>query len=114
VLAHIRPLIQWFDLKLDISLRYHYSPALCLVSVTFKCPPLPRAPLPTQGVTSCGVMSMHNIGERYPSFIAHTGSCARPKPSYSLGINLGRKSLQIVASLRWEMAFPDIISAILV
>ncbi len=49
---------------------------------------LPRAPLPAQGVTSHGVMSMHDIRERYLSFIAHTGSCARPSPSYCLGSNL--------------------------
>jgi hypothetical protein len=51
---------------------------------------LPRAPLPAQGVTSYGVMSMHDIRERYPSFTAHTGSCVRPKPSCRLGLNLVR------------------------
>lgn len=39
---------------------------------------LPRAPLPAQGVTSYGVVSMHDIREHYLSFIAHTGSCVRP------------------------------------
>jgi hypothetical protein len=46
---------------------------------------LPRAPLPVQGVTPYGVVSKHNIREHYLSFIAHTGSCARPKPSHCLG-----------------------------
>ena len=36
-------------------------------------------------------MSMHDIRERYLSFIAHTGSCARPKPSCRLGPNLVRQ-----------------------
>ncbi len=36
-------------------------------------------------------MSMHDIRERYLSFIAHTGSCARPKPSCRLGLNLARQ-----------------------
>ena len=39
---------------------------------------LPRAPLPAQGVTSYGVVSMHDIREDSRSFIAHTGSCVRP------------------------------------
>ena len=45
---------------------------------------LPRAPLPAQGVTSYGVVSMHDIRERYLSFIAPTGSCARPNSSCHL------------------------------
>jgi len=51
---------------------------------------LPRAPLPAQGFTSYGVLSMHDIRERYPSFIAHTDSCARPKPSHCLDFTLGQ------------------------
>ena len=34
---------------------------------------------------------LHDIRERYLSFIAHTSSCARPKPSFRLGVNLERK-----------------------
>ena len=49
---------------------------------------LPRAPLPAQGVTSYGVVSMHNIRELYLSFIAHTGSCARPNSSCHLDFTL--------------------------
>ena len=44
MLAHIRPLFEWFDLKLDISFCFHYSPALCLASVSFKCPPFTESP----------------------------------------------------------------------
>ena len=35
----------------------------------------------------------HHIRERYPSFIAHTGSCARPKPSRILQPQLGQQVL---------------------
>ena len=54
---------------------------------------LPRAPLPAQGVTSYGVVSMHNIRERYLSFIAHTGSCARPNSSCHLDFTLDQQVL---------------------
>jgi hypothetical protein len=60
---------------------------------------LPRAPLPAQGVTFYGVGSMHDIRERYLSFTAHTGSCARPKPSRRLGLNLVRQVFVDFASL---------------
>jgi len=38
-------------------------------------------------VASC----LHHIREHYPSFIAHTGSCARPKPSRRLRLSLIRQ-----------------------
>ncbi len=50
----------------------------------------PRAPLPTQGVASCGGTSMHPVRRHYPSFIAHTGSWARPNPSHRLRLSLLR------------------------
>jgi hypothetical protein len=34
---------------------------------------------------------LHHVGRRYPSFIAHTGSCAGPKPSCLLPPSLGRQ-----------------------
>jgi len=37
----------------------------------------------------CGVL--HHIREHYPSFIAHTGSCTRPKPSRRLRLSLIRR-----------------------
>ena len=55
-------------------------------------PTIYREPLcPLKVLPPCGVMSMHDIRERYLSFIAHTGSCARPKPSFRLEVNLERK-----------------------
>jgi hypothetical protein len=60
--------------------------------------------LPTQGVTSCGVTSMHHIGEHYLSFIAPTGSCVRPNPSQRLQLStyaLGLCRLSPVPAGRW-------------
>ena len=51
---------------------------------------VPRASLPTRGVTSCGGASMRPVRRYYPSFIAHTGSWARPKPSRRLRSSLLR------------------------
>jgi hypothetical protein len=56
---------------------------------------------------------LHHVGRRYPPFIAHTGSCAKPNSSRRLRFNLYCGSLQVVASPCWKMALPDIISAIL-
>ena len=70
---------------------------------------LPRAPLPARGVTSYGVMSMHDIRERFLSFIAHTGSCARPKPSCRLGLNLVRQVfVDCCKSLLGSWPFPTL------
>ena len=48
----------------------------------------PRAPLPDRGVTSCSVMFLHHVGKRYPPFIAHTGSCAKPNSSRRLRLTI--------------------------
>jgi hypothetical protein len=58
-------------------------------------------------------MSKHHVRGHYPSFITHTGSCARAKPSHRLRFNYYDGSLQVAARPCWEMALPDIISAIL-
>ncbi len=74
---------------------------------------VPRAPLPGTGVTRHQGNLEGHLGRRYSSFIAHTGSCVRPKPSQLLGCPSVAGSWQVVASPCWEMALPDIISAIL-
>ena len=52
-----------------------------------------------------------HVGGSYPSFIAHTDSCARPKPSYRLSCTLYDRSLQVATSPCWELALPGVISA---
>ena len=73
-----------------------------------------REPLcPKPGVTCFWHDALHHVRWRYPSFIAHTGSCARPNSSCCLRFNYYNRFLQVVTSPCWKMALPDIISAIL-
>ena len=51
-------------------------------------PPLPRASLPEAGVTYHQDDLKGHLGGHYPSFKAHTGSCAGPRPSHLLGFPL--------------------------
>jgi hypothetical protein len=75
---------------------------------------VPRAPLPGRGITHCQSILLGRLRGRYLSFLAPTGSCARPPSSPRLGSPSVVRSLQVVASPCWTMALPDIISAILV
>ena len=73
-----------------------------------------ESPLPGVGVTHRqGDLTSHLRG-RYPSVIAPTGSCARPRSSPRLGGSSVVESVQVVASPCWTLALPDIISAICV
>src|SRR5205823_10603468 len=73
---------------------------------------VPRAPLPGVGVTHRqGDLPRHLRG-RYPSIIAPTGACARPRSSSRLGGPSVVRSVQVVASPFWTMAVPDIVSGI--
>ncbi len=47
--------------------------------------------MPDPGVTCHSVVSMHNIREHYLSFIAPTGSCARPHSSCQLDFTLDQQ-----------------------
>ena len=69
---------------------------------------VPRAPLPDRGVTSCSVMFLHHIGKRYPPFIAHTDSCAKPSSSRRLRLTItaGLCRLSLVPAGRWP--FPTL------
>ncbi len=50
-----------------------------------------REPLcPKPGVTWFWHDVLHHVRGSYPSFITHTGSCARPKPSHILQLLLGQ------------------------
>ena len=61
---------------------------------------------------SQGVLREH-LGRRYPSVLAPAGSCARPCPSPRLDTQpLAGRSVRVVASPCWEMALPNVISAI--
>lgn len=51
------------------------------------------------------------VSGHYPAFVAHTGSCADPKPSSSLGKPSYPRSLQVAVSPCWESDLPGVISA---
>jgi hypothetical protein len=75
------------------------SLALCPGGVSFVTPAAYREPLclgrvlPASRVTSTG-----HLRERYPSFVAPTGSCAGPRPSHLPRSPSVSGSLQVVAS----------------
>jgi len=71
---------------------------------------LPRAPSPKAGVTYLQGDLEGHLGEHYPSFKAHTGSCAGPRPSHLPRFPSVGGSLQVVASPCWELALPGVIS----
>jgi hypothetical protein len=50
--------------------------AQCPMTASSACPPSPRAPLPSPGVTRQRVMSDHHLGDRYVTVFALIGSCA--------------------------------------
>ena len=52
-----------------------------------------------------------HVGRCYPTFIAPTGSCANPPPSWCLGDTLNTRSMQVAVSPCWEKDLPDVISA---
>jgi len=86
--AHIHPSSTWFALRRvrdAVDQRFQArSPALVssLRAIT-----VPRAPLPLQGVTPSECHISCDIDRHYSIFFAHMGSCARPKPSRSLGVS---------------------------
>jgi hypothetical protein len=66
----------------------HHGPAQRPVVVSVpnrhgREPLCPVGALPRQG--SC----VHDLGRRYPTVLARTGSCARPRPSHGLRLSLG-------------------------
>jgi hypothetical protein len=71
---------------------------------------LPRAPSPEAGVTHHQDDLEGHLGEHYPSFKAHMGSCAGPRPSHLPRFPSVSGSLQVVASPCWEMVLPGVIS----
>ena len=87
--AHIHPASARFTLRLSQGSVSTVYQALRPVMVSSFGQSLYREPLrPRVGVTSARHGTQSRVTRHYPSFIAHTGSCAGPKPSPSLGMTL--------------------------
>jgi hypothetical protein len=65
----------------------------------------------SDGVTIVQDRLADGLSRSYPTFIAHTGSCAGPKSSCQLRFTYFGRSLQVATSPCWKMALPDVISA---
>ena len=87
--AHIHPSSARFTVRLSQGSVSTIYQALRPMMVSSFGQSLYREPLrPRVGVTSARHGTRTRVARHYPSFIAHTGSCAGPKPSPSLGITL--------------------------
>ena len=81
-------------LSFPICLRTRFARGSALPGSVSRCSlsrndQVPRAPLPFPGVTCSGGTS-RSIRGSYPSFLAPTGSCARPSSSHLLDFRLVR------------------------
>ncbi len=92
----------------------HHIQALCPGMVSSRHHHVPRAPLPTQGVTSSGVTSGATSEGITPPSSLLRAHASDQDPPVSFSFRLVSRSLQVAASPCWEMAFPDVISTILV
>jgi hypothetical protein len=108
MLAHMHPSRRRFTCRSRPG--YRAPPIAGWLNQTTRCP----EPLcPQQGVTSCGMASSTTSeGITPPSSLlwAHAPDQI-PPPGF--GSTSSGGSLQVVTSPCWEMAFPDVISAIL-
>ncbi len=85
--AHIHPSSARFTMRLSQGSVSTLNWALRPMMVSSFRQSLYREPLRLRiGVTPSARDSTH-VGRHYPTFFAHTGSCARPKSSHSLGFN---------------------------
>ena len=107
MLAHIHPCERWFAPRLVPLLRRRNPGSMS------GSPPrnrqVPRAPLPDlRYYRPVRVVSSHDLGRRYPSFVAPIGSCAGPNPSRHLRFPLatGLCRLLPVPAGRWS--FPTL------
>jgi hypothetical protein len=77
-------------------------------------PPSAQSPFARRGCYPRRQNVLRLVRGRYPSFFAHTDSCARPYSSARLRFPSSGRSLQVAVSPCWKMALPDVISAVFV
>ncbi len=91
MLTHVHPSRIWITGRARPIFNGSVYPALSPGPA--KARQVPRAPLPEAGVNLLRRDVLRHIGGHYPSFIALTGSCARPKPSRCLRLSLLQRVL---------------------
>jgi len=106
MLAHIHPSRLWFTYETRPIFNDTAYPGS--ESGAGQGPPGAQSPFARNRCYLLRRGVLHHIREHYPSFIAHTGSCARPNPSRRLRFNYYDGSLQVVASPCWEMGRVEI------
>jgi len=112
VLAHIRPSHIWFTCGTRPFLMTTVIPAQSPGLATAR--QVPRAPLPTTGVTFCCVMSCTTSEGTTPPSSLLLAHAPDQDPLTVFGCPYPDESLQVAARPCWELALPDIISAIFV
>ena len=94
---NIQPSTYWFTVRLVLRILFptllrHRVPKWFLLNTAIRREPL----CPNSGVTYFWHDVLHHVRWSYPSFIAHTGSCARTNSSRRLRFNYYNRSLQVV------------------
>ena len=89
MLAHIHPSRLWFTYENRPIFNDTAYPSS--ESGAGQGPPSAQSPFARNRCYLLRRGVLHHIREHYPSFIAHTGSCARPKPSRRLRLSLIRR-----------------------
>ena len=88
---HIHLLPYEFATRLVMKVHLPSLPGSVSCDGSFSLPPCAESPF---AQTRCYLLwhdVLHHVRRHYPSFIAHTGSCARPKPSCFLQPQLGQQ-----------------------
>jgi hypothetical protein len=107
MLAHIHPSRLWFTYETRPIFNDTAYPGS--ESGAGQGPPGAQSPFARNRCYLLRRGVLHHIREHYSSFIAHTGSCARPKPSCRLGLNLVRQVfVDCCKSLLGSWSFPTL------
>ena len=92
--AHIHPLPIWFTLTISRGSVYQCLRVQCpSIGVFLTGDHCTESPFASSGCYPSECHISCNIDRRYSTLLAHTGSCARPKPSRNLGLSPCASSL---------------------
>jgi hypothetical protein len=89
--AHMHPLPYEFATRLVMKVRLPSLPGAVSCDGSLSLPPCAESPFARNRCYLLRHDVLRHVRGRYPSFTAHTGSCARPKPSCLLRPQLRRQ-----------------------